>query len=103
MKKILLPAFCLLMITAGAQTVPRPFTYKAAITFSPLALLQIDYTIMSGAEFRLKPRVSLVADVGYVFYSSYLGGNGTDNSGTGFMIRPGLRYYVNNTHSFYIQ
>lgn len=74
-----------------------------AITFSPLALAQIDYTLLAGAEYRLKPRLHLAADAGYIFSSSYLEqGDSKMRQATGFIFRPGLKYFPSAKENYYV-
>lgn len=74
-----------------------------ALTFSPLALAQIDYTLLAGAEYRLKPRLHVATDVGYIFSSSYLERDGNKmRQATGFLFRPGLKYFPSAKGNYYL-
>jgi hypothetical protein len=80
-----------------------PDDYKIAISFNPLALAHIDYTFLPGIEYKLQENLSIVGEAGYIFASSALGMGDGDARGGGFIIRPGLRFYVNPKNNFYLQ
>jgi hypothetical protein len=71
-----------------------------ALTASPLALLQLDYTLMGGAEYRLSPRVKLVADAGWIFASSIYGTEEGAQGASGFIIRPGIKYFPSRPNNY---
>lgn len=90
----------------GRQRDPKPSVeYLSAIHFNPFALVQIDFTILAGVEYRPKPGIGLVTEIGYIFASGYLGndGNGAADPASGFIIRPSARFYVNDRKTFYLQ
>ena len=81
-----------------------PVEFTSAISFNPLALVMIDYTLLLGAEIRIKRNLGIVAEAGYIFASDYMetfsGGN---NKVSGFIFRPSARFYVNQRNNFYLQ
>ncbi|MGZ5189452.1 MAG: hypothetical protein ACXWCZ_00455 [Flavisolibacter sp.] len=102
MKLFILPFFLLCLQTTLAQK-SKPEDYQKAIHFSPLALLQIDYTLMIGGEYRTRPNFAWVMEAGYIFASSYMDDFETNSPGSGFIIRPSIRWYVGNKSRFYLQ
>jgi hypothetical protein len=103
MKRFILP-FCLFLFQSGfTQKRDTAADYQKAIHFSPLAVLQIDYTLMAGAEYRLRPNLALVLEGGYIFASSYLDELQNQSGGTGFIIRPAMRWYMGKKNRFYFQ
>jgi hypothetical protein len=103
MKLLFLP-FCLLCLqTVHAQISTEVQDYKKAIHFSPLALIQVDYTLMAGFEYRQRPGFSWVMEAGYIFASAYLTDFETESPGTGFIIRPSVRFYLGDKNRFYLQ
>jgi hypothetical protein len=108
MKKILLLllAFPLLVIAQKHRTANnRLFTEnKAAISFNPFALAAVDYTLLVGYEKKLASKFFLGSEAGYIFASAYIGNDEqSSNDGTGFIIRPSLRWFVADNNKFYIQ
>jgi hypothetical protein len=88
------------------QTVnERLFTEnKTAISFNPFALAAIDYTLLAGYERKLSHKLFLGTEAGYIFASGYIGNDGqSSNNGTGFIIRPSLRWFVADNNKFYLQ
>jgi hypothetical protein len=88
------------------QTVnERLFTEnKTAISFNPFALAAVDYTLLLGYERRVAPKIFLGSEAGYIFASGYIGNDGrSSNNGTGFIIRPSLRWFVSDNNKFYLQ
>lgn len=108
MRYLLLP-LVVLSFAVRAQTkfqLPKePVYYKKAISFSPLALLQVDFTLMGGYEYRPKPGLGLVLEAGYIFGSAVVNSNNSDEllTGTGFIVRPALRKYIGDRQVFYVQ
>jgi hypothetical protein len=47
--------------------------------------------------------VDLVADVGYTFASIFLQGNSGKPVASGFLFRPGVKFYTSHKRGFYIQ
>jgi len=81
----------------------KPSGPVSAITFSPLALIQLhDFTLMAGAEKWIYRRANLTLDAGWIFASNYFG---TDESfgACGFIIRPGIKYFITPTRRGYLQ
>jgi hypothetical protein len=103
MRRLILP-FCLFCLqTAFAQNSKPAADYVKAIHFSPLAVFQIDYTLMGGAEYKLRPNFGLVIEAGYIFASSYMSDMQSNSGGTGLIIRPAARWYMGNKNRFYFQ
>lgn len=83
----------------------HPFTEsKTAISFNPFALAEIDFTALAGYETRLAPRWYLSTEAGYIFASNYIGRTEqSSNDGTGFLIRPSVKWFVADNNKFYLQ
>ena len=96
MKRYLLPVCLLCLQTVLAQQSKPVVAYEKSIHFSPLALLQIDYTLMAGAEYRVRPNFAWVMEAGYIFGSAYLTDFESRSGGSGFIIRPSIRWYMGN-------
>ncbi|MFL5811403.1 MAG: hypothetical protein ACJ749_17905 [Flavisolibacter sp.] len=101
MKQTTLLLFLFTFYFAAAQKQKQMVMYGTAIHFSPLALIQVDYTVLVGGEYRLKPNLGLVADIGYIFGSAYL--DPEDNQASGFVFRPSIRFYSGRRNNFYVQ
>lgn len=103
MKKILL-LLCAFPFFAKAQRA-QPFTQVSnAISFNPFALIEIDYTALVGYENKLAPKIFLSTEAGYIFSSGYIGSrNGSSSNGTGFLIRPSVKWFVAENNRFYLQ
>src|SRR5690349_10490876 len=103
MKKILIPALVLSVLFVQAQRT-YPSDYKHAIVFLPMSLVNIDYTLMAGYEYKFNPKLSLVSELGYILGSSYMRGDEQNSTkASGFIIRPALRFYMNTRNNFYFQ
>ncbi len=77
---------------------------KTAISFNPFALAAVDYTLLVGYERKLSVKFFLGSEAGYIFASSYIGNDGqSSNKGTGFIIRPSLRWFAADNNKFYLQ
>ena len=77
---------------------------KTAISFNPFALAAVDYTLLLGYETKVAPKIFLGSEAGYIFASGYIGNDGeSSNNGTGFIIRPSLRWFVSDNNKFYLQ
>ena len=87
-------------LSLSAQNSKPPVVYKQAISFSPLALADIDHTVMLTGEYRIKPNLALLADVGYVFASDY---RSMIKKTAGFNIRPAVRIYHGRRNKGYLQ
>jgi hypothetical protein len=92
--KYILTAVLLVSITlVSAQTISKKQHYKAAITISPIALLDIDNGVMIGGEYRFTSQFTFSLDAAYLFSSYYF----SDIKKTkGFNLRPAFRYYLPN-------
>ncbi len=101
MKKILLLLLVAATVAASAQKPTKPpVIYKKAISFSPLALADMDHTILLTGEYRLNNKLGLVLDAGYIFASDYL----SETQKTwGFNIRPSVRFYYGKRNKAYLQ
>lgn len=92
---------CLLFSWAAvAQVKVTNLTYQKAVNISPMALADIDNTAMIGGEYRFKNNLSVLADVGYIFYSSYIE---EAQKTRGFNVRPALRIYYGRSMAHYFQ
>lgn len=104
MKKILALMFLSVALQAGAQQSRLFPTVHSAVSFNPFALAEIDFTLLGGYEHKIKPRIFLATEAGYIFSSLYVG---TDNDGraraSGFMIRPSIKWFVADNDKFYLQ
>jgi hypothetical protein len=87
---------------AAAQTPKTDSLYTKALIISPLALADIDNTAILGGEYRFRDNMAILADVGYVFYSSYLDRENVKKT-RGFTIRPAFRFYYGKQLSRYFQ
>jgi hypothetical protein len=103
MKNFVLSLLLVIAGSAKAQIDKPPVIYHEAIHFSPLALVQVDYTFMAGYEYRLKSNLALAADLGYIFGSVYLGDLGSQEKASGVIIRPSVRFYHGYRNNFYFQ
>lgn len=83
----------------------RPFPgSKTAISINPFALAEIDFTALAGFENRLAPKWYLSTEAGYIFASNYIGRTEqSSNNGTGFLIRPSVKWFVADNNKFYLQ
>ena len=75
-----------------------------AISVNPFALAQMDYTLLAGYETKLKDRLFFSSEAGYIFASGYI--TTIDNpsqEGSGFMLRPSVKWFQKNSKSFYLQ
>jgi len=55
---------------------------------------------MFNYEYRLKKKLALVSDVGFIFYSEYMS---NASKTIGFTFRPSVRFYLDHRNSFYLQ
>jgi hypothetical protein len=100
MKNCLLLLFSFCFLTSQSQNAKSPVVYKKAVSINPLALLDVDHTLMVTGEYRLKYNMALLADVGYVFFSDYL----IDaKKAVGFHIKPAIRFYHGKRNKGYFQ
>src|SRR6476619_1796359 len=93
---------CSTLFVNGQQNKPV-VEYMTAVHFNPFALVQVDYTLLTGIEFRLQPGFSLVTEAGYIFASDYIHGKTESSPASGFMLRPSVRFFVNKRRNFYLQ
>lgn len=92
---------CLLVsVRASAQIKVTNLTYTKAVNVSPISLADMDNTAMVGGEYRFKNHLSVLADVGYVFYTSYIE---EAKKTRGFNIRPAIRIYYGRSMARYFQ
>ena len=87
-------------LSLSAQNSKPPVVYKKAVSFSPLALADIDHMVMLTGEYRLNPKVALLTDVGYIFASDY---RSMIKKTSGFNIRPAIRMYHGKRNKGYLQ
>lgn len=108
MRYFFLPYLLFCFLAAGAQRQPdtslfrKPAGFLGAVTFSPLALAQIDYTLMAGAEKWISRRFDGTLESGWIFASDFLGREGRQGE-SGFNIRPGIKYFITPTRRGYLQ
>jgi hypothetical protein len=100
MKTFLLLLALATAFTVTAQKSKPPVIYKKAISISPLALADLDHTLLLTGEYRFNNKLALVTDVGYIFASDYIGDVKTT---WGFNIRPSLRMYYGKRNKGYLQ
>lgn len=99
--KILFPLlFCSLW--TNAQITHPPVVYHSAIHLNPLALAQIDYTFLTGMEYRVRPKITIVGEAGYIFASDYISQK-EKKQAHGFIFRPSARFFVTDHKNFYLQ
>lgn len=98
--------FTLLLTSAAlcgtAQSDRSSFGFKTAVSFNPTVLLATDNTAMVGAEYRLKGKLALVLDAGYIFDTRYFRDDVLRRVG-GFAFRPGLKLYTKAEKRAYFQ
>lgn len=110
MRSLLFLPFLFCGFAATAQTtakparVPKLTDYVSGFTFSPLALAQIDNTLMLGAEHEINYRFHLTLEGGWIFHSSYFGaGNDVSRNASGFIFRPGAKLFFSSLKQGYFQ
>lgn len=92
-------AFSFLVKAQKSRLMPA---YQKAFSFNVLPL--IDYAILLGMEFKIKPKLLLGGEAGYIFNSDYLRtNNGSDTKASGFIIRPALKFFMNDRSRSYLQ
>jgi hypothetical protein len=91
MRYLLCVFYLLFVCLCAAQEKSSFFPNKKVISFSPLALADIDHAATFGAEYFLNKKTAIVLDAGYIFNSDYLN-RGLKNS-SGFTFRPAIRLY----------
>lgn len=74
---------------------------KWALTFSPLAMIHLDFTFMPGVEYGINRRLRLAADAGYIF-ASVIDEGAENAAATGFLVRPGLKWFTSEKSTFYL-
>jgi len=103
MKRIVL-LFMAFPSCISAQFLRLPFTEtKTAISLNPFTLAEIDYTIMAGFEYRLACKLYMSHEAGYIFASRYVADGESNSNGTGFIIRPSVKWFVSENDRFYLQ
>ena len=100
MKKFLTLALTCFTLYSAAQSRTPVFGFKTALSFNPTVLAATDNTAMIGAEQRLKNRLALVLDAGYVFSTYYMTNDALKGT-SGFTFRPGLKLYEKGMHGFF--
>ena len=100
MKFFFCTLFAFSILLSQAQTNKEIIFYKKAMAFSPLAMADIDHTILLSGEYRLHLKHALTADAGFVFASDYLSGA---KHATGFLLRPAYRFYFGKSKTAYWQ
>ena len=89
-----------IVFNSGAQNSRPPVIYKKAISLSPLALADLDHTLLLTGEYRFNNKLALVTDVGYIFASDYIS---NIKQTWGFNLRPSLRMYYGKRNKGYLQ
>jgi hypothetical protein len=107
MKKLILFVCCCAALQCTAQK--RSYNrfskdFRLTARVNPLSLFNpAEGAIIAGIEKRIKKRVSVGGDAGYIFWSL----NTTSFQGTstmqGFLFRPAIRYYTTDAMHFYIE
>jgi hypothetical protein len=78
-----------------------PYKEKWTVRFSPLGLVDVfDGNLSAGATLSLNKRWLLSADLSYIFYSVYLD---KDKGVSGYIFKPGVRYYFSDRRRFFIE
>ncbi len=103
MKKIVL-LILVFPFFVSAQYLRLPFTEnRTAISLNPLTLAEIDLTVMAGFEYKLAPKFYMSNEAGYIFASQYISNGQSTSNGTGFIIRPSVKWFVSENDRFYLQ
>ncbi len=104
MRNLFLLFFLISSFLVQGQNSGSILDHQRAFSFDLLPLTLIDYTILPGIEFRIKPRLFLTGEAGYIFATDYLRTNsGTESKGSGFILRPALKVFMNNRTNTYLQ
>ena len=104
MRKFFLPCLLVCVFFVQAQKNQSILHHQKAFTFNVLPLLLIDHTILPGIEFKIRPKLLLTGEAGYIFASEYLRtNNGNDTKASGFIIRPALKFFMNDRSRAYLQ
>lgn len=86
---------------AWSQPYGDPISYKKAIGWSPLALIDpFDRSVLLTGSYRLKENLAVLTDAGFIFTSSYLN-NATKTRG--FQVKPALRFYYGRQLRTFVQ
>ncbi len=108
MKNLFIVVCCCTVITCAAQRQGsyNRFSKNFQLTarLNPIALFNpAEGSILAGIEKRVKRRVTVGGDVGYIFWSL----NTTSFQGTntiqGLILRPSIRYYTSDAIHFYVE
>ncbi len=103
MKKIFQIIFCCCVVIYATAQSPSVFDFTRVNSFNPSLLVGPDYTVMFGVEQRLKSKLALVLDAGYIFQSSFFQGEHVLKGVSGFNLRPGVKLYTKENKRFYWQ
>ncbi len=72
-----------------------------AIRFSPLGLVDVfDGNVTAGTAYTLNDRWTISADVSYIFYSEYIQ---RKLGVSGYIFKPGIRYYLSERRRFFVE
>lgn len=105
MRKKFSVLLCICALFCTAQKT-KPYTEVSnAVSFNPFALAEIDFTALAGYEQKVKERLFVTCEAGYIFASAYITDQSETNNSkaSGFLIRPALKYFVNSNNKFYVQ
>ena len=98
---VLLPAMAHTSFAAGQQQQIHDTTYRISLRANPLGLVDpFDSNISFGAEYAVTERISVAADISYIFFSQYL--SEIKRTG-GIIIRPGIRYYTSDKRNWFVE
>lgn len=91
---------CQLVRSQSAGGYKSDYTYKAALRFNFTGLTDpIDNNLSLGGEYVLNQQWSVVADIAWITHSVYFS---YYKGLTGYMLRPGIRYYPSVKHRDFI-
>lgn len=96
---------CMGQVSYAQQQQPFPFklydTGKVFIRISPLGIFDFtDENLSVGGEYHLNDTWALTMDAAWIFYSQYFQ---TIKSASGFIVRPGIRAYVNRYKDYFFE
>jgi len=93
---VLLPA----AVLCQGQKISEP-AKKVRIGISPLALAQIDFTLLPAVDIQLSDRLILTGEAGYIFSSLYMNEK-SYNAAQGFIVRVSPKILIGQTRRFYM-
>jgi len=102
MKPFLTLLFCAVAFVCAAQQTQPPFNFKTAFSFNPTVLAATDNTALLGAEYKVRDRLAVLLDAGYIFNSYYFQ-DATYKGVGGFALRPGVKLYAKKGQDDFFQ